>query len=102
MFKDDYAKQKFFEAVNCLVGPASFQKRLRFALQPLLTLRSSGGTVQHFLPELELRFQKLMEKLTAKSPGGDEPYPPLEITEEEGKALAEEIFSIFVQVMGGL
>ena len=43
-----------------------------------------------------------MEKLTAKPPGNEEPYPPLDVTDEEGNELAKEIFSIFVRVMGGL
>jgi len=65
---DSYAKQKFYEAVASLIGTGSIQKRLRFALQPLSMLRASSGTVQHLPPDLELRLQKLMEKLTAKPP----------------------------------
>ncbi len=99
---DSYAKQKFYESVAALIGTASLQQRLRFALTPLLTLRGSGGTVQHLSPEVELRFQRLMEKLTAKAPAPGEAYPPLEVSDNDAKALADEIFSIFVTVMGGL
>lgn len=103
MFDDRYAKQRFSEAVAALIGSASLQKRLRFALLSLAKLRSSGGTVQHLSPDLELRFQKLMERLTAKlPPDTGEPYPPLEVSGDEAKALADEIFSMFVEVMGGL
>jgi hypothetical protein len=102
MFEDSYAKQKFCEAVAALIGTASLQQRLRFALLPLITLRSSSGTVQHLSPDFELRFQKLMEKLTAKPPVPGEAYPPLEVSDNEAEALADEIFSIFVEVMGGL
>ena len=99
---DSYAKQKFYEAVASLIGTGSIQKRLRFALQPLSMLRASSGTVQHLPPDLELRLQKLMDRLTAKPPGNEEIYPPLDVTDEEGNELAGEIFSIFVGVMGGL
>jgi hypothetical protein len=92
MFDDSYAKQKFFEAVAALIGTEPLQERLRFALSSLSTLRASGGTVQHLSPDLELQFQKLMEKLK----------PPLEVSDDEAKKLADEIFSIFVKVMGGL
>jgi len=102
MFDDSYAKQKFCEAVAALIGTASLQKRLRFAALSLSTLRASSATNQHLPPELELRFQKLMEKLTAKPPTPGEAYPPLEVSDDEAKALASEIFTIFVKVMGGL
>ena len=102
MFEDRYAKQKFSEAVGALIGPAPLQKRLRFALLALLTLRSSSGTVQHLPPGLELQFSRLMDKLTAQPPPPDEPYPPLEVSDDEAKKFADEILSMFVQVMGGL
>ena len=102
MFDDHYAKQKFYEAVAALIGTASLQKRLRFALSSLIVLRSSGGTAQHLSPDLELRFQRLMERLTAKPPDSSEAYPPLEISDGDAKALANEILSLFVSVMGGL
>jgi len=102
MFDDRYAKQKFYESVAALIGTAPLQKRLRFAVSSLSTLRASSGTVQHLPPDLELRFQQLMEKLTAKPPLPGEAYPALEVSDDEAKALAKEIFSIFVEVMGGL
>ncbi len=102
MFDDSYAKQKFFEAVAALIGTASLQQRLRFASFPLITLRASAATNQHLSPDIELRFQKLMEKLTAKPLALGDAYPPLEVTDDEAKELADEIFSIFVKVMGGL
>jgi hypothetical protein len=43
-----------------------------------------------------------MEKLTAKPPDSGEPYPPLEVSDDDARALAQEILSIFVSVMGGL
>jgi hypothetical protein len=43
-----------------------------------------------------------MKKLTAKPPVSGEAYPPLEVSDNEAKALADEIFSIFVKVMGRL
>ncbi len=102
MLDNSYAKQKFSEAVAELIGTGSLQQRLRFALIPLLTLRRSAGTVQHLSPALELRFQKLMEKLTAKPPVSGEAYPPLEVSDHEAQDLAKKIFSIFIKVMGGL
>jgi hypothetical protein len=97
---DRYAKQKFFEAVSSLIGAAPLQKRLRYAVLPLAGLRASGGTNQHLSPDLELRLQKLLEKV--ESPSDDEPYPPLKISDEEARKMAEEMLSIFVAVMGGL
>jgi len=103
MFDDTYAKQKFYEAVSALIGPEPIQKRLRLAFVALSVLRASSGTNQHLPPNHETKFERLMEKLTGKlPPDSGEPYPPLEISDDEGGALAEEIFSIFVDVMGGL
>jgi hypothetical protein len=100
---DTYGKSKFYEAVALLIGPAPLQKRLSFAISPLVTLRASGHTVQHLSPELELRFQKLMDQLTAKPrPDSNDPYASFEISDDEARALADEILSIFVEVMGGL
>ena len=92
-FDDSYAKEKFCQAVEALIGTLPIHERLRFALSPLLDLRASSRTAQHLPPDLELQFHRLMKKLTGK---------PLELSEEQATALAKEILSMFVDVMGGL
>lgn len=101
MLDDRYAKQKFWEAAEALIGPEPLQLRLRYAVLPLAVLRASSGSNQHLPPDIELRFNRLMDALTAQSPEPGEAFPPIQVSDIEARKLAHEIFSIFVEVMDG-
>ncbi len=95
-----YGKQKFYEAVDSLVGAGSLQDRLSFAAVALLTLRSH---TEDYLPEdLHERFDALVKALTTVPLSSASGYTARPLTDDDGRALAHEIFSIYTQLMGGL
>jgi hypothetical protein len=99
----DYGKKKLYEAVHSLVGNGSIQERLTFAALPLVVLRTPLTELSVALPaELHEKFNATVDKLTENPLSGEAGYTPRHVTPEEGELLAQEIFSMFVRVMGGL
>jgi hypothetical protein len=92
-----YAQRKLYEAVLQLVGNASLNMRLTHTALPLLTLRSQPG--EQLPPDLKVRLDTVVDKLT-KDPRFR--YLPRRMRRNNASAVAREIFSIFIGVMGGL
>jgi hypothetical protein len=98
--KYHHASQKLYEAVLALVGDGSLNMRLTSAALPLLILRSQPGG--QLPPDLKVRLDVVVEKLT-KEPLSDEwRYLPRRMRGKNASDAAREIVSIFVAVMGGL
>jgi hypothetical protein len=94
-----YARQKFFEALDALVGDGDLATRLTFAAVPLMVLNSAQGD----LPEgLTKRFDKLLQDLTATPLSDNAKYIPRELEPDAATRTAHEILSVFVQLAGGL
>lgn len=94
-----YAKQKLYEAVLSLVGMGSIQERLTYAGMPLVVLQAPAGEVPAALRE---ELAEIVAVLTAKPLSDHAGYTPRDLSDEDAKAIADRILSLFVQVMGGL
>jgi hypothetical protein len=92
-----YARQKFFEAVYVLIGTSTIDKRLTLAAMHLLALQEDQ------LPKkMRDEFKALRFALTKIPLSTETDYQPRPISEDDGRKLAEQIFGMFVKLMGGL
>jgi hypothetical protein len=92
-----YAKQKFFEALYCLVGNKSLRTRLTYAAEALMTLQP------HDLPEkMRDDFKQLLRDLTSTSLSHPYGYKPRNVTPRKAARLAEKILEMYTQLLGGL
>jgi hypothetical protein len=96
---NSYAKQKLYEAVHCLVGSNTIQERLTFAAVSLVQLRAPVGELPS---EIREQFDVVLERLTIEPLSTATGYSPRRLTDEEGREIAQDIFGMFVKVMGGL
>ena len=97
-----YAKQKLYEAVDALISSGSTQERLTFAAVPLVILSGPRGEVP---AEIQGRLESLLKTLTknnAEPLSNAQGYTPRNVTDAEARKLAEQILSLFIEVMGGL
>jgi hypothetical protein len=92
-----YPKQKFFEAVNCLIGSHGLQERLTYAAAHLVTLQKPD------LPEnMQDDFEAVVHALTREPLSSGTAYTPRDISDAEARTLAEKILSIYTKLLGGL
>ena len=93
----DYARQKFCEAVNALIGASPIDWRLTYAAGYLMFVQPRD------LPAgMRDDFQKLKRKLTRIPLSSATSNMPRPISEEDAVKLAKAILSMFVQLLGGL
>ena len=93
----DYARQKFCEAVNALIGASPIDWRLTYAAGYLMFVQPRD------LPAgMRDDFQKLKRKLTRIPLSSATSNMPRPISEEDAVKLAKTILSMFVQLLGGL
>ena len=91
-----YAKQKLYEAVLCLAGASPIEERLPSAALPLLVLNNPPAPDTP--PQIQARLEKVVSTLTTP-PVSDWPRP---FPQDKCRELAEEIVSMYTEVMGGL
>jgi len=98
----DYAREKLYQAVHTLAtSPESIQERLGWAAQFLVRLQEPGDLPEEYREE----FGAVCEQLTKEQPSGDEGNivaTARKLTDEQGRKLAERIFSIYVGLRGGI
>jgi hypothetical protein len=94
----DRAKQKFNEALYTLIGPKSLRMRLTYAAYPLSTLND-----KEIPPSMLEKFKDLRDALAA-TPLEYEwgRTRPREISPAKARELAEKIFRMYTELMGGL
>jgi hypothetical protein len=93
-----YARQKLWQAVDCLVGDGPLRLRLGYAYTTLLILNADND-----LPaELRDRFTALMQALDARA--DNEAHGPVTINTRAPKAgrLAGEVLSLYIALRGGI
>jgi len=95
----DYAIEKYWQAVDVLVGSGPLQERLTFAAEYLMRL-----TDRNFPDRVDLaeRHDAIMKKLTATQLGNTSQYLPRNLTDDEAEKLSREILSVFTELNGGL
>ena len=93
----DYARQKFCEAVNALIGASPIDWRLTYAAGYLMFVQPRD------LPAgMRDDFQKLKRKLTRIPLSSTTALLPRPISEDDAVKLAKAILSMLVQLLGGL
>ena len=93
----DYARQKFCEAVNALIGASPIDWRLTYAAGYLMFVQPRD------LPAgMRDDFEKLLRKLTRIPLSSATACMPRPISEDDAVKLAKAILSMFVQLLGGL
>lgn len=92
-----YLKQKLHQALLSLVGAGDLDKRLTYAATALVTLQDRD------VPrEYRERFASIRSRLFATPLSSETAYVPRQMSEEDAKKLAEDVFGLFTAVMGGL
>jgi hypothetical protein len=97
----NYTQEKLWQAVEGLAtGVGRIQERLDSAARHALIRLQHGGGELAFQghPELQARFDRLLDRLTSTPPRGDEgsiAASTRTLTDDEGRELAKEIFSLF-------
>jgi hypothetical protein len=94
-----YARQKLCEALDILVGSGPIEERLTHVVRPLRQLQPDQ-IPPLITEELHAVLGTLTKTPLVSSDGSD--YLPRQVTPEEGAKLARRIFSMFVQLLGGL
>src|SRR5215813_3239613 len=93
----DYARQKFCEAVNALIGASPIDWRLTYAAGYLMFVQPRD------LPAgMRDDFEKLLRKLTRIPLSSATACMPRPISEDDGRKLAQAILNMFIQLLGGL
>lgn len=92
-----YARQKFWQASDVLVGDGKIQQRLGCAAILLMQLRPED------VPQpIRPRFEKLLNTLTSKTEAYSYKPSVIRVRSPQSGKLAQEIFSIFVELEGGI
>lgn len=94
----DYTQEKLWQAVDTLLGSSPIQTRLKYAAMFLIRLSGKDDDPAFRQPELQERFDRLMERLTSTPPmageGGIE-ATTRNLTDEDAASIAKEIFGLF-------
>jgi hypothetical protein len=97
--KMDYAIEKYWEALDVLVGTGPLQERLTFAAVYLMRLNEREFPGR---PDLAQRHGEIMKKLTATPLSTENSYTPRPLNDEQAAELSREILSVFLELKGGL
>lgn len=98
----DYAREKFWQAVDTLVGSGNIQERLANAAMILIRLQPADKDLPE---ELREEFGQLYHELTKETATGNEGNivaTTRKLTDEQGSKLAKRIFSIYPKLHGGI
>jgi hypothetical protein len=95
--EDGYARQKLWQAVDALIGKDPIEMRLSFTAHPLRQLQP-----EQIPPSIAEELHAVLDELTRTPMTDGEKYLPRQVSREEAAKLSDRIFSMFVQVMGGL
>jgi len=92
------ARQKFFEALYCLVcSNKPLRMRLTYAAQGLISLPPDQ------LPEhMRADFEQLMRDLTKRPLSSSHHYVPRNVTPREAGRLSIKILEMYTDLLGGL
>jgi hypothetical protein len=97
----DYAREKYWQAIDILVSADPAQMRLTFAAEYLMKLSD-----KHFPdnPDLARRHNEVMKKLNlSATPLTDhDGFLPRELSDNEANVLSREILSIYTDLLGGI
>lgn len=94
-----YTRQKFWQAIDCLVGTRDIGDRLAGAHNHLLVLKSGNPD----LPDsMRSQFESLMDSLSRHAKYFDNAPPRIEMSEPEANRTAEMILSLYVELKGGI
>jgi hypothetical protein len=97
----DYAQEKFWKAMDALIGDGSIQHRLAWAAMELTSL---DGRDEELPEDVREEFKAVMRELTKERAVGDEgtiEATTRRLSPEEGVKLARRIFSIYTRLHGG-
>ena len=95
----DYAREKLYQAIDCLVGAGSIQERLIWAANCLISLTSDD-----FPEEERQTFEDLWSELTRypNDHAGAITDSVNRLHEEEATKVARGIFSLYITIRGGI
>jgi hypothetical protein len=92
-----FAKQKFYEAMFCLVGDGALEMRLTYAASELGAIQASN------LPaSIRIDFAALMRELTSKPLSNDAGFIPRGVDRVEGNRLAQTILRMYAELLGNV
>jgi hypothetical protein len=91
---NNYATQKFYQAVDALIGPESLQMRLTYAIDSLIALQARD------LPlGLHGDFKELRQALTREPLSDSSGILPRKLDDDEASRLATEILRIYTKLV---
>ncbi|MHC2241327.1 hypothetical protein [Bradyrhizobium elkanii] len=94
----DYIREKYWQAIDILVGTSALQERLTHAAQVLLRLK-----VEDFSDtDLARRHSEVIKALTETPLSNASSYQPRAMSDQEAEMLSREILSIYINVRGGI
>ena len=99
----DYAREKFWQAVDTLVGDGSIQERLANAATILIRLHPAGD--KDVPEELREEFKAVYHELTKENATGNEgkiAATTSKLNSEQAATLARRIFSMYTRLHGGI
>ena len=99
-----YAHQKYFEALNSLVGAGSIQSRLAYARKYLFDLDVHECQADGAFEPFSSRHEGIMHQLNLNHRPNDEanPYGVINVGDDGGERITQEILGVFVDLGGGL
>ena len=93
-----YTRQKFWQAVDCLVGSGALSARLGFAFNYLLVLKAAADLP----PSMHTKFEELMESLDRHAVRSNTHPLRVEMPDLEAARTAETIFAMHTELKGGI
>ncbi|MBY0559326.1 hypothetical protein [Hyphomicrobium sp.] len=98
MEQNSYARKKFWEALNILVGDGPLRKRFGFVYGMLLIL----NVEKDFPEDLRERFTKLIGQMDERKVGGQNGPIEINVDPPLSDELAEEVLAIYTNLRGGI
>lgn len=96
--QNSYARKKFWEALNILVGDGPLRKRFGFVYGMLLIL----NVEKDFPEDLRERFTKLIGQMDERKVGGQNGPIEINVDPPLSDELAEEVLAIYTNLRGGI
>lgn len=95
----DYAREKYWQAIDTLVGASTVQERLTYAAEYLSRLRAPDDISD---PKLSQRHLAVMQKLTSVPLSNQNNSVPRPLSDTEATDISREILSIYIGLRGGI